>query len=194
MRCRLLLAPALALVGLVALGCGAAPPPAASPDQPPAATAPAGASPAEASAPAAAVAPPPAQPAAAADKAAAKDGGGSTAAPGRAQATSDAPMVTKITQDEIVALVNKNMDLFNRCYTLGAGASKSFRGRVTVKATVSPNGAVNAVEIVDSNTKNPKVDACVGDGFKKLTFERPKGSGATVFTFPMSFDGIVQVQ
>jgi TonB family protein len=112
--------------------------------------------------------------------------------PGKAVA-SDAPIVTKITQDDILALVNSHMDIFNRCYTLGAGTSKSYRAKVTVKATVSPTGSVTAVEVLDSTAKNPKVDACVGDGFKKLTFERPKGSGATVFTFPLSFDGIVQV-
>ncbi len=115
------------------------------------------------------------------------------AAVGKATAV-DAPLNTKITRDDILALVQKSSDLFNRCYTLGAGGAKSFRAKVTIKATVSPVGAVNAVEVLSSTAKNPKVDACVGDAFKKLTFNRPKGSGATVFTFPMSFDGMDQVQ
>jgi TonB family protein len=190
MRTRFLLALPCALV----LGCGAAPPPAATPDQPPTAgaTAP---SAAPSGGAAAASTPPLAAPRAAEAKDADKGGAASPtpSSVGRAVA-SDGPIVSKITQAEIIALVNGHMDLFNRCYTLGAGTSKSYNGKVTVKATVSPTGAVTAVEIVDSNTKNPKVDACVGDGFKKLTFERPKGSGATVFTFPMSFDGVVQVQ
>jgi len=111
---------------------------------------------------------------------------------GRA-APADAPISTKITQDEILSLVQKSSDLFNRCYTIGAGASKSFRAKVTIKATVSPVGTVSAAEVVNSTAKNPKVDACVSDAFKKLTFPRPKGSGATVFTFPMNFDGLEQV-
>ena len=39
-----------------------------------------------------------------------------------------------------------------------------------------------------------RVDACVVDGFKKLSFNRAAGSGATVITFPLSFDGMEQVQ
>jgi hypothetical protein len=59
---------------------------------------------------------------------------------------------------------------------------------------VSPLGTVNAIEVLSSTTKSPKVDACVTDAFKKLTFARPAGSGATVFTFPMQFDPMQQVQ
>jgi TonB family protein len=110
-------------------------------------------------------------------------------------AASDAPINTPITQEEVLALVQKNADAFYRCYTVGAGgAKKGYKAKVKVKATVSPAGAVNAIEVLSSTTNNAKVDACVLDTFKKLTFTRPKGSGATVFTFPLSFDGIEQVQ
>ena len=110
-------------------------------------------------------------------------------------AASDAPINTPITQEEVLALVQKNADAFYRCYTVGAGgAKKGYKAKVKVKATVSPAGVVNAVEVLSSTTKSAKVDACVVDNFKKLTFTRPKGSGATVFTFPLSFDGMEQVQ
>lgn len=115
-------------------------------------------------------------------------------APGRAGVATDAPITTAITQDDVLALVQKNAESFNRCYTLGAGASKSYRAKVAVKATVGPTGAVNGVEVTSSTSKNPKVDACVVDAFKKLTFLRPKNSGTTTFTFPLSFDGLEQVQ
>lgn len=118
---------------------------------------------------------------------------GGSKAPGRAMAT-DAPIVSKITQDDIVALVNKNGDAFYRCQSIGAGASKSWRAIVTIKATVSPLGAVSAIELVTSTSKNPRVDSCVLDAFKKLTFARPANSGATVFTFPMEFQPMQQVQ
>jgi hypothetical protein len=165
------------------LGCGSAPPPpAAAPSSEPSAAG--SASPASPSAEA--VSTPPA---------AAKAGGAASPSPAPGKAAADAPILTaQITQQDILAVVNKHGDLFNKCYTLGAGASKSYRAKVTVKATVSPVGAVNAVEIVTSTAKNPKVDACVSDAFKKLTFARPAGSGATVFSFPLSFDGIEQVQ
>ncbi len=95
----------------------------------------------------------------------------------------------------MLAAVQKSSDAFFACYSLGAGGKKKdYRAKVTIKATVSPTGAVNAVEILSSTTKSAKVDACVGEAFKKLTFNRPQGSGATVFTFPLSFDGMAQTQ
>lgn len=113
---------------------------------------------------------------------------------GIAKATAtDAPLVTTITQDAIIANVQKHADHFNRCYTLGAGSSGTWRAKVTVKATVGPTGVVSAVDVQSSTAKNPKVDACVAEGFKKLVFQRAKGSGTTTFTFPLSFDGMEQV-
>jgi hypothetical protein len=139
----------------------------------------------------AAPAPTPAPSAAAEPKAADKPAAAAPSAPAQATAT-DAPISTKISQDEVLAMVNKNGELFNACYTLGAGKKKGYTAKVTLKATVSPLGTVNAVEIIASTAKSPKVDACVADAFKKLVFTRPKGSGATVLTFPLSFDGIEQ--
>jgi TonB family protein len=169
---------------VLALGCSS--PPASTPPQPSAAPPAASAPPPEA--------PPtvaPAAPAAAGDK---KPADAAAAPRPSAAASSMPPMLTKITQDDILAAVNKNGEAFNRCYTIGAGGSKSFRAKVTVKATVGPTGSVNTVEIVSSTAKNAKVDACVVDAFKKLTFNRPEGSGATVFTFPLNFEGLEQVQ
>jgi hypothetical protein len=181
---------ALPLVVTLVLGCGGAPQPAASPSDP-------GSAPADgkgavdtgaAAATTAATAPSAPTPSTPAEKPP-----GDAGSVGRVVAT-DAPIATKITQDEILALVQKNADLFSRCYNIGVASTKGFRAKVTIKATVSPVGAVNAAEVLSSTAKNPKVDACVSDAFKKLTFTRPKGSGATVFTFPLSFDGVEQVQ
>jgi TonB family protein len=116
-----------------------------------------------------------------------------TAGPGRAAAT-DAPILSKITQDDVLAAVNANGATFDRCYALGAAGSKSYAAKVTVKATVGPSGTVNTVEVVSSTAKSAKLDACVVDAFKTLSFRRPSGSGATVFTFPLTFDAPQQVQ
>jgi TonB family protein len=172
------------------LGCGASSPP------PEAATPPSsGESKKEATSttPSATPAATPTTPTITADATKKKDEGAQQPTPGKAQA-GDPSIMTKITQEDILALVNKNGESFNKCYTLGAGSSKNYKAKVTVKATVSPAGSVNEVIIVSSTAKSPKVDACVVEAFKKLTFNRPAGSGATVFTFPLSFDGIEQVQ
>lgn len=183
MRCRV----AWILPFAFLLGCGAAPPP------PAAAPPPAGAGAAPIS-PAATAAP-------AEEKLKKEDALGGAAAEGGkssvSRATSsptDAPLISTITQDAVIAQVAKNSEAFNRCYALGAGKSKTWRAKVTVKATVGPAGTVNAVDVKASTAKNPRVDACVVESFKKLVFPRPKNAGTTTFTFPLSFDGVEQVQ
>lgn len=186
---RALLACPLALV----LGCGAAPPPAPPPVDPP---------PVERGAirPAAADASPAHPPRGAledADRSAPQKTPEPPPPPGAvaraAVSPTDAPLTGTITQDEVMNQVGRSSDLFNRCYSVGAGASKSWRAKVTVKATVGPTGNVGAVDVVSSNAKNAKVDACVVDAFKKLQFPRAKGAGATTFTFPLSFEPMEQV-
>ncbi|MFT3766950.1 MAG: TonB family protein [Minicystis sp.] len=175
-----------------ALGCGAAPPPAAAPPPVEGAAATGGVESKKSGAPAA---PGAAAPDAAAPMAPAAAASATPKSIGKAAVSStDAPLTSTITQDEVIHQVGKSSDHFNRCYALGAGASKSWRAKVTIKATVGPTGNVSTAEVVNSTAKNPKVDACVVEGFKKLNFPRPAGSGTTTFTFPLSFDGVEQVQ
>jgi TonB family protein len=170
-----------------ALGCGAAAPQAAAPPAPEDTGKAAAPEAAKASAPAASAAPAPQAPPGSA--APAPIGGGVKSA-----SVTPAPLAGGISQDEVMNQVGKSNELTNKCYTVGAGSSKSWRAKVTIKATVGPNGAVNSVEVLSSTAKNPKVDACVVEAFKKLVFPRPAGAGTTTFTFPMNFEPMEQVQ
>lgn len=111
-------------------------------------------------------------------------------------ATTNAQLLTGLSSEEVFGAVDKSGALFNDCYTIGAGVGKgkSFKGTVKVKATVGPSGTVNAVEVLSSTAKNTKVDACVKEAFKKIKFPSPHGGSTAVITFPLSFDGVQQVQ
>ena len=114
---------------------------------------------------------------------------------GRAVVTESEPLGGKLTQEAIRGIVEKSGDVFGDCYTLGAGGKmKDFKGSVTVKATIGPSGTVNQSEITTSTTKNPKVDACVREAFRKIKFPRPRDGGTSVITFPVTFNGVEQVQ
>jgi TonB family protein len=67
-------------------------------------------------------------------------------------------------------------------------------GKVTLKVTLGPTGNVNEALVAKSTAKNPKVDQCVVDGFKKIKFPAPKAGATSVFTFPMEFGGAVEVK
>lgn len=180
---------ALALPSLFALGCGAAPPAAAPPPadmRPPTQTT----TPTTDSGAGTAASAAPLSPHAAANP----EPAGSAKQIGKAAVSPvDAPLISTISQAEVLAQVSNQAELFNKCYSLGAGASKTWRAKVTIKATVGPTGQVGSADVTNSTAKNPKVDACVVEAFKKLSFPRPKGSGTTTFTFPLSFDGAEQV-
>lgn len=167
----------LPLLAALAAGCGSSTPAASSPTAgDPAPSAEASAAPAASAAPSADAAAAPTAPAASA----------SNAVPDRA------PLTGKITNAKIAELVMQNQELFNDCYSIGAGKSKSFVGTVTVKATIGPSGEVHAAEIVKSTAKNKKVDQCVLEAFKKMKFP---ATGSTVpITFPMEFNGVEEVK
>ena len=121
-----------------------------------------------------------------------KDGGKSV---GSAVVAAPEPLSGKLTQAEIARILESNGDVFGDCYTLGAGGkTKDFRGIVTVKATIGPSGVVNQVDVTQSTAKNPKVDACVREAFKKIKFPHPRDGATSVITFPISFNGVEQIQ
>jgi len=114
---------------------------------------------------------------------------------GQAVVESSEPISGKLTQADIGRILEKNGDVFGDCYTLGAGGkTKDFRGVVTVKATIGPSGTVNQVDVTKSTANNAKVDACVREAFKKIKFPKPRDGATSVITFPISFNGVEQIQ
>ena len=169
------------------LGCSSAPPPSADPPPPPPSDTPGGQAPPAPSEVAAAEAAAPKEPDAAAKP--------SESAPAPAAAVNEQKALGgALTQNEIREVVEKHGEYFNDCYTLGAGKSKQFIAKVTLKVTLGPSGSVSQALIANSTAKNPKVDQCVVDAFKKLKFPPPKSGATSVFTFPMEFKGAVETQ
>jgi len=121
--------------------------------------------------------------------------GGKDKKVGQAVVETRGPLGGKLTQDDIRRILEQHGDVFGDCYTLGAGGKlKNFKGVVTVKATIGPKGAINQVDVTKSTANNTKVDACVRDSFKKIKFPPPHDGATTVITFPISFNGVEQVQ
>jgi len=102
------------------------------------------------------------------------------------------PLSGTLSNEQIQTAVNGGLQAFDACYTLGADKTTGkLEGTVTIQATVGPNGDVNEAKVKESTVKNPKVDACVADAFKKVKFPRPEGGSTVMITYPMSFGGEV---
>lgn len=135
-----------------------------------------------------------------ADTASPSGGGAEAGKDGTAQADASAtkkegpetiPLSGTFTSEQIQAAVNDGAALFDACYTLGADKAGKLEGKVTMQVTVGPLGTVKDASVSKSTIKNPKVDACVLDAFKKLTFPKPENGSTVMFTYPMTFGGEV---
>jgi TonB family protein len=125
-----------------------------------------------------------------------KDKGKGGTAPGAAVVDTKEPLVGgTLSQEDVRKILEKSGEVFDDCYTLGAGGkTKEFIATIRVKATLGPTGAVNAAQVIQSTAKNPKVDACVSEAFKKIKFPAPKNAGTSVITFPITFGGLQEVR
>lgn len=120
----------------------------------------------------------------------------STTAPPNPTATTNTETTTlvgSLSNAEIQKAINDNIKAFDACYSLGADKQGKLEGTVTIKATVGPLGTVKEATVQKSTMKNPKVDACVADAFKKTKFPQPKG-GVAIITYPMTFGGEVVIK
>lgn len=61
-------------------------------------------------------------------------------------------------------------------------------GKLVLRATIGPNGAVTSVAEVASETtlKHPELVTCVKNVFKSMSFDAPAGGG-TSFVYPLTF-------
>jgi TonB family protein len=191
---------ALALVSLVAQGCGGAAQ--KEPASPPAQSVGGadGASPAPSSAPSVGAAPTgkpqdegdlgsaTAQPMNRSPEPIKNDGGGSSNKPG---AESPKPLAAqalagKLTDREVRATLERNFQHFDGCYA-HVGSTK-VKGKVTAKITIGPSGDVSEAKLVDSSFKQAKFNDCVLAAFKKIRFTAPDGGATGVFTVPVDFE------
>lgn len=91
-----------------------------------------------------------------------------------------------LSEAEVRATIVQRQSSFRECYDIGSqGASSGFSGTVTVRAAIGPNGAVASVDVVNSTTKNTKVDTCVVDAVRRIQF--PSKGGGAVIAFPIQF-------
>jgi outer membrane biosynthesis protein TonB len=124
----------------------------------------------------------------------ASSSGKNGATPQNASVVDERALTGSLSKAEIRAIVTKHAELFDECYSIGAGKSTQFVATVTIKATIGPSGVVNETKVLGSNAKNVKVDQCVADAFKKIKFPMPKDGVTSVITFPMEFQGAEQVK
>jgi tetratricopeptide (TPR) repeat protein len=102
-----------------------------------------------------------------------------TAAPGPAASAGEAA-TGHLTTPLIQAVMSGAAMRMQCCYELGHRWAPTLSGKVSVKATIAPDGAVSGAEIAGSTIADPAVSACVVREFGKLRFPAPAGGVATI--------------
>jgi hypothetical protein len=86
----------------------------------------------------------------------------------------------------IQRIVRQNHGRFRLCYESGLRTNPKLAGRVTVKFTIGPSGAVNTVSDGGSDLPDQAVISCVIRNFGVLEFPRSEGPTVSVI-YPLVF-------
>lgn len=91
-----------------------------------------------------------------------------------------------LSEAEVRSTIVQQQTVFQSCYEIGASSSAgAFSGVVTLRATIGPTGTVASVDVVQSSTKNVRVDGCVADAVRRIQF--PAKGGGAVVGIPIEF-------
>jgi Ca-activated chloride channel homolog len=99
-----------------------------------------------------------------------------------------APIILgSIDRSSIGAVIKRNVGKFKTCYERELKTDPTLSGRVEVKFSIAPDGAVAVATIKNSTLGSPVVEQCMVKHFKRLTFPAPVGGGHVVVTYPFVF-------
>jgi TonB family protein len=85
-----------------------------------------------------------------------------------------------LSEQEIREVVQAKMKVIEGCAVIAEATS----GSLTISFQVTPSGAVDEVDVVDSSVGNPALEACLVRTFQKLEF--PTAEVATRSQFPFT--------
>lgn len=92
----------------------------------------------------------------------------------------------RLPPETIQGIIRRNFGRFRKCYEEGLRASPNLSGRVSVRFTIEPSGAVGSAAVTDSAFVDTKVSDCVAEAFRGLSFPAPEGGTITVI-YPILF-------
>lgn len=97
-----------------------------------------------------------------------------------------ATVTGRLPPEVIQRIVRRNFGRFRACYEAGLKADPKLEGRIAVKFTIDPKGAVKSVADAGSTLPDKSVVQCVIKPFSTFLFPEPEG-GSVQVTFPMVF-------
>jgi len=115
-------------------------------------------------------------------------GGGSLGDKNRAGVTTSDPTILGALDKSLIdGVVKKHMNQIRYCYERELATSPSLGGKMIIKSVIGTDGAVSEASVDSSTLGNTRVEDCVVQRFMRMQFPEPKGDGAVIVSYPLSF-------
>jgi TonB family protein len=92
-----------------------------------------------------------------------------------------------LSKEVIRRIIKQHLNEVRYCYEKSLVAQPGLGGKMAVKFTISPTGAVEAANVSTSTMGAPDVESCVAQAFERWTFPAPEGGGTVNVTYPLAF-------
>jgi TonB family protein len=96
-------------------------------------------------------------------------------------------MTTSLPKEFIQRVIRKNIKQVQFCYERSLVVSPRLAGKVVVKFTIGPTGAVTEASVGNSTLQDQKVEACILKAIRRWKFPSPKGGGIVDVSYPFVF-------
>ncbi|MCS6797687.1 MAG: TonB family protein [Myxococcota bacterium] len=94
-----------------------------------------------------------------------------------------------LSKEVIRRVIHRRINEIRFCYEQELAQRPDLAGRVVVAFIISPTGAVQQASIASSDIGSSRVDNCVADAIRRLTFPAPEGGGIVIVqSYPFVFE------
>ena len=102
----------------------------------------------------------------------------------------DAIIQGSLSQEEIRAVIMKNLSEVKVCYERNLQTNRSLGGKAKFKWIIGANGRVKGTpKAVSSSLRSKKTVNCIARAIRRWKFPRPRGGGQVTVRFPFNFSG-----
>ncbi len=95
-----------------------------------------------------------------------------------------------LSQEEIAAVVNKNINQIRHCYSRLLQKNPDAVGKVNMHFVIGASGRVSLANIESSTFSDPEIGSCISGVIKRLQFPQPRGGSDVKVNYPFLFNPV----
>lgn len=92
-----------------------------------------------------------------------------------------------LSKQEVGAVIHNHLGEIRYCYDAAMLRQPKIEGKIVVKFTIAPNGAVKNTVVESSSITEPSLAACIEGRLKKWIFPKPKSGASVIVSYPFLF-------